>query len=294
MIGKHNKLANPYQMLQYVVEKPGAELLKTHLLPHTNEVNTLTHQMELSWQHNHRIQRPVYHASLSLSPPERLDDKTWIAIADDYLTRMGYTSVPYIVVRHTDTDHDHIHMVAGRCSLETNRCVKDNWDHLRSRKIIKELERQYNLTPTSNVWETERNSETVSMVRHYRDTGQKAVKPKLQELIDAVCDLNKPLDLPAVADSLQQLGVQIAIAPTPTQQPGITYHYQGIHFSGSQLGRHYTLKGLRTHKGINIPTSNETLWHWWENYKNRTLPNSPSTSQEKAYTPKSRQKQITL
>lgn len=294
MIGKHNKTKNSYKMLKYVLEKPGAELLKTHLLPHTNEVSALTHQMELSWQHNHRIQRPVYHASLSLPPPERLDDETWIAIADDYLNRMGYNPVPYIVVRHTDTDHDHIHIVAGRCNLETNRCVKDNWDHLRSRKILKDLEHQYNLTPTANVWETERNSETVGMVRRHRDTGQKAVKPKLQELIDTICDLNKPLDLTAVADLLKQQGVQIAIAPTPTQQPGITYHYQGIHFSGSQLGRNYTLKGLRTHKGINVLTNNEALWNWWNNYNSLTRANHHSTSQRKKHTSKSRQKQITL
>jgi len=261
MIGKQSKGRNIYHVLQYVMTKPGAEVLGGHLVSANVGISQIAHEMQQTWQHNTRIQRPVYHASLSLPPHEYLNSQTWHQIAREYLQNMGFGRVPYLVVRHTDTDYDHIHIVAGRLNLETQRCVKDNWDALRSRQVIQQLETQYGLTPTAPAWSKEQTPATVSMVRQQRRTGQASIKQQLQTLIDSHC--TKSLQLRAFVESLKEQGVEIAIALTPTQQAGIIYHYQGLHFTGSQLGRSYTLNGLQTYKQIEIPSSAEAIVEWW-------------------------------
>ena len=91
---------------------------------------------------------------MSLPLGQKLSDEQWNEISVQYLEQMGFTDNQYIVVRHNDTDHDHIHLVASRVRLDGS-CVHDSWDYQRSQKVIRELELQYNLEPVESSWEVE-------------------------------------------------------------------------------------------------------------------------------------------
>ena len=67
------------------------------------------------------IKRPVWHCSLSLPPGDKLDPAKWQEVAGDFMQEMGFPAdTQYTVVRHSDTDKDHVHIVASRISLSGN------------------------------------------------------------------------------------------------------------------------------------------------------------------------------
>jgi type IV secretory pathway VirD2 relaxase len=67
-----------------------------------------------------------------------------IAIAHDYMCRMGIKETQYIIARHHDTDHPHIHIVFNRID-NNGRTISDHNDLFRSEKICKELTSRYGL-----------------------------------------------------------------------------------------------------------------------------------------------------
>ena len=58
--------------------------------------------------------KAVFHASLSAAPGEQLSDEQWREIGQEYLAGMGFTDNQYVISRHTDTEHEHIHILANR------------------------------------------------------------------------------------------------------------------------------------------------------------------------------------
>lgn len=93
------------------------------------------------------LKKPVAHFSISLPPIERrLTNEEFSAIAESFLQRMEFKDCPFSVIRHEDTEHQHIHIVASRinCRGET---VTDRQDFQRAKNIARQLEEEFNLTP---------------------------------------------------------------------------------------------------------------------------------------------------
>jgi hypothetical protein len=93
------------------------------------------------------LKKPVAHFSISLPPIERkLSNEEFSAIAENFMQRMEFKDCPYSVIRHEDTEHQHIHIVASRinCRGET---ITDKQDFQRAKNIARQLEEEFNLTP---------------------------------------------------------------------------------------------------------------------------------------------------
>ena len=266
MIGKHKKAHSDStsKILNYVLGKAGAEVIDTNM-PTVLDPATLTRIMEATWASNRRIQKPIYHASLSLAPGEHLDDETWRDITQKYLERMGFKNVPYLVVRHTDADHDHVHIVAGRNNQLTNRCIDDSWDHLKSRRLIKEIESQHHLTETAAAWQPDRRGMTSKEVFEPQDNRKPPTRVRLQNLVDELSQGETSLE--TLVEQLESKGVEVSIHPARLNALGISYHFDDNHFSGSQLGSAYTLRGLAQRQGVLMPGSETEISQWWEDRK---------------------------
>ena len=93
------------------------------------------------------LNKAVFHASISLSPEDRqLSDSEFSAIAQRFLDGMDYHDSPFVVVRHHDTDHQHIHIVASRITLK-GEVVSDAHDFRRAETVMRKLEEEYGLHP---------------------------------------------------------------------------------------------------------------------------------------------------
>ncbi len=124
--------------LRYVLGKAGAEQIGGNMEGET--VAKLQREFNLGVQSQMRrspqkvTQAVVCHTSLSIEVRRNLDDATWNAIANDYLTAMGFTDNQFIAVRHTDTNHDHIHLVVSRLRLDGT--IVETWlDYRRAQEV---------------------------------------------------------------------------------------------------------------------------------------------------------------
>ncbi len=94
------------------------------------------------------VKNPVFHASLSFSPNDKLKltDGLMRKIGDEYMDKMGYGKQPYVIYRHTDTAHPHIHILSTKVDIETQMRIKDSFNYYQSVEVTMKLEEKYNLT----------------------------------------------------------------------------------------------------------------------------------------------------
>ncbi len=246
MIGKQVKGTSFREVLNYLHDKEGAQLLGGNMVGETPR--ELAAEFRVSRQLNLRLKKVVYHASLSLPKTEHLNDVEWRAIATTYLQGMGFGENQYVIYRHTDQDHDHIHMVASRIRLTDGKTVKDSWDYRRSEVLIRKLEQEYQLEAVAPSWEQDRRAPTTGERRQLERTGKASVRVQLQMLIDGV--VQQKATMPQVIDLLQRQGIEVKVYSTHKGIRGMSYQQDGVALSGTQLGKAYTFPGLQRYRGV--------------------------------------------
>jgi hypothetical protein len=162
----------------------------------------------------------------------------------------------YVVVRHIDRTHDHVHIAASRIKLD-GTTVSDSWDHRRSELVIRTLEEEHNLNPVQASWEKDKHSPTTGERRQLARTGMESIRVKLQRSLDNITH-NHPT-MPELVEQLQKQGVNVSVSYTSTGiVKGISYQLDGVAFSGTHLGKAYTFPGLQKHRGVSyIPNRDD-------------------------------------
>lgn len=124
--------------ISYVLDKNKAELLATDGL-RLGTKDTIIRSFIIQSSLN-PILKPVAHISLdfSVQDREKLTNCKMIEIAQEYMVKMGYRNTQYLIARHHDTDHPHLHLILNRVDAEGKR-ISDNNERLRSTQVCKEL-----------------------------------------------------------------------------------------------------------------------------------------------------------
>lgn len=91
-----------------------------------------------------KTERPMVHISLNPHPDDVLSDAQLSAIAREYMDKMGFGDMPYMVYKHTDINRHHMHIVALRVKTD-GTCISDKNNFYRSKEITRELEKKYGL-----------------------------------------------------------------------------------------------------------------------------------------------------
>lgn len=91
-----------------------------------------------------RTEKPMVHISLNPHPDDVLTDAQLTDIAREYMEKMGFGDMPYMVYKHMDIDRHHLHIVALRVDTD-GKCVSDRNNFYRSKNICREIERKYGL-----------------------------------------------------------------------------------------------------------------------------------------------------
>jgi len=94
---------------------------------------------------NHQATTNVLHVSLNFDPSEKLDDDKMIAIANDYMKRIGFGDQPYLVYRHKDAGHPHLHVVSTNIKSTGERISMHRIGANQSEKARKEIEVAFKL-----------------------------------------------------------------------------------------------------------------------------------------------------
>jgi len=89
----------------------------------------------------------VGHISLSFSPndKEKVNNDLMAQIAREYMRRMGIVNTQFVVFRHQDQPHPHVHIVYNRVNNDGDAIMGD-CNFRKSAAITKALTREYGLT----------------------------------------------------------------------------------------------------------------------------------------------------
>ncbi len=134
--GAVNYILDPKKAAELLIGE-GVRLKNTHSI-----IKSFTAQTEL----NLRVSKPVGHISLDFSVQDKakLNNEFLLKIADDYLNKMGIINTQFIIARHYDKEHPHIHIVFNRVN-NLGKTISNKNDRYRSEKICKELTRKNDL-----------------------------------------------------------------------------------------------------------------------------------------------------
>jgi hypothetical protein len=90
----------------------------------------------------------TYHLVISLHPEDRsLVRKELQLVVDRLVDTLGFSEHQYIAVRHSDKDHEHIHVAINKIHPETFRIHSPAWDHQKLFTGARALEQELGLTP---------------------------------------------------------------------------------------------------------------------------------------------------
>jgi len=96
---------------------------------------------------NARSQAKMLHATLNFQPGEDLSNEQLSSIADRYMNGLGMSDQPYLVYRHEDANHPHIHIVSSLIRPDGSR-IRDSYMGTRlSEPTRKAIEKEFHLQP---------------------------------------------------------------------------------------------------------------------------------------------------
>lgn len=190
-----------------------------------------------------KLGKAVLHVSLSAAPGEHLTDGQWSDIARRYIDGMGLEQNQYIVTRHTDTEHEHIHLLANRIRFDGS-VTSDSHDYRRQEVLMRGIERDLQLQQVRPSIEALRHAPSKGEIEEGVRTGIPSTRQQLQLLCDGAvkgCD-----SFSAYAERLEAAGVDLL----PMTQldgaklSGLSYRLDGVVMKGSDLGKGYSPLGL--------------------------------------------------
>ena len=266
VIGKITKGKNFAGLLQYVFSKDTAEYIGGNMIGKNTE--ELRREFAAISTRNERVQKPVAHISLSPSPKEEVSDEKMLWLVSEYMDRMGFKECQWVVAKHSDTEtpdgktRPHYHIIANRVKISDNKVVPEWQDWKRTEKILRDLEKDFGMAEVASSWEVERSAPSTGQQRRKNreraeyETGLRSSPPDepikviLQRGIDEAA-LNK-ITMPQLMVRLEEeWGITARVGITRTGKiKGISYSKDGVHLSGTQLGKAYTFPGLQKYRGI--------------------------------------------
>jgi hypothetical protein len=103
------------------------------------------HHFERLISLNDRISINTLHVSLNFDLSENLETQKLQAIASTYMERIGFGNQPYLVYRHDDAGHPHIHIVSTNIQKDGSSISLHNLGKNQSEEARKEIEIEYRL-----------------------------------------------------------------------------------------------------------------------------------------------------
>jgi len=190
-----------------------------------------------------KLGKAVLHVSLSAAPGEHLSDEQWKQIAGRYLVGMGLEKNQYLVTRHTDTEHEHIHLLVNRIRFDGS-VTSDSHDYRRHEVLMRAIERDYSLQRVHSSKEVERHAPTKGEIEEGLRTGVPSTRQLLQQLCDSA--VKDCASFSQYAERLQAVGVTLVPVTQleGAKMSGLSYVLDGVMMKGSDLGKGYSPMGL--------------------------------------------------
>lgn len=242
MVAKINILKRLLDALNYnekKVEKGKAECLYAgNYLKEVGEMNFYQKLERLKNldELNTRATTKTLHVSLNFDPSEKTTSERLCEIANTYMEKIGFGEQPYLVYKHEDAGHPHIHIVSTAIKADGTRINTHNIGKVQSEKARKEIEVIFELVRASSKRNLE--SPVIQAVDLQKIIyGKSDTKQSISKIVNAVFNSYLFTSLPEFNAVLRQFNV---IADRGTEESRI-YKTRGLLYriideTGSKIG----------------------------------------------------------
>ncbi|HRE65786.1 MAG TPA: relaxase/mobilization nuclease domain-containing protein [Cyclobacteriaceae bacterium] len=156
-------------------------------------------------ERNPKVKTNALHISLNFDMSEKLEVKKLNAIAQTYMERIGFGEQPYLVYKHTDAAHPHIHIVSTLIQPNGKRKDIHNLGRVQSEKARKEIEKEFNLVPAES--KSKKIPELQPIEPAKATYGKSETKRTISNTVRWVTQKYKYTSLPELNAVLQQFNV---------------------------------------------------------------------------------------
>lgn len=215
-----------------------------------NNAKNLAREFRFSRELRTDVKNPVWHCSLALPKGDTIDVGTWDRLSNRFLEEMDVDTSKhqFVVVKHHDTDNEHVHIVMSRIGLDGQLWHGRN-DVMHAIESTQTLEKEFGLTLTAGYFKLDANGNKIK-----RAIGKKGPKPQETQMSARTGEAPKKLVLQQIIDEattgeinvfnfIEQLecaGVTVRPNVAKTGRlNGFSFEYEGIPFKGSDLGDDY-------------------------------------------------------
>ena len=187
------------------------------------------------------------HISLNLPHGEHLDDATFYKISEEYMDSMGYGEQPYVVVRHSDTKHEHVHIVTTNVK-EDGKVLGTFNSYRRNIATHQYLERKYGLSPSPSTKQERQLPIYRSPELQFGMDAEKGTKYYLQDVLNGVNQKYKVRSFEELARLVRPYHIELRTTKSETGRIGVAY---GLN---NQKGyRTRFINGSAVHRGLSGP-----------------------------------------
>ena len=188
------------------------------------------------------LAQSVCHISLSFSAHDigKLSDELMVKVAREYLQKMSIKDTQYIVARHFDKEHPHIHICFNRIDNQ-GKTISDKNDRHRSTKICRELTEKHELYIASG-------KERVKVHRLKEPDKTK------YEVYNTIKDtLPKCKNWDALTNALQKQGIetQFKYKGQTDEKQGVIFSKGEYSFNGSKVDRQFSYSKIDYQLNLN-------------------------------------------
>jgi hypothetical protein len=219
------------------VDKGVAEVL-AHSLVEVSE-KTIMKEVQMIKALRPNLQKFFYHTSINFPPTEDLSNERMKEIGLDYLKASGFEQHQFIMFRHRDADHPHLHILVNRIGYD-GKVMSDSNDFARCETILRELEKKYNLTEVRSSRQAKERALTKNELEMMKRTNQPSAKTALQVLIKQALESRSRLSTQEFIQKLEDRGINVLFNQASTGYvSGISYSYDGVTITGAKLGNDF-------------------------------------------------------
>jgi hypothetical protein len=213
--------------IRYVVQKNDAVILDAAGV-RMQQVNQIINDFNLQRKYNPNLGKAVGHIALSWSVNDaaKLNDEVMVMLAKEYLQRMKIQDTQYLIVKHRDKDHPHIHIVYNRVS-NNGKTISDNFQKQRNVQVAKELTLKHGLYISPGK----------DRVNRQQLKGEDKIK---YELFDAIRSASKKIkNINELKQVLAKQGIvtHLKYKSGTTEVQGISFSKGEYKFKGSEIDR---------------------------------------------------------
>lgn len=152
-----------------------------------------------------------------------------VEITDEYLKKMGYGNTQVLIVRHTDREHPHIHLVLNRIDFDGKR-ISDQNERTRNTIVCKELTTRHGLYLSSGKENVKRERLREPDATKYR-------------IYDALCKhVPESKSWAELQNRLRNEGIEIGfkIKGSTNQVEEVRFTMNSLTFNGSKVDRQFS------------------------------------------------------